>query len=131
GHIKRDCHQYKEAQKLKVEYKIYKKNKTTLLENSELYNSTDININNNTISVQILENNHENEQEQLIQEKISLLQKEPITQNNTTNIQQEVFSDLNISDIDNHMTDLDTLLQEKKNQENSIIANNTTDNIQQ
>ncbi|CAG8454871.1 9044_t:CDS:2, partial [Dentiscutata heterogama] len=80
----------------------------------ELYNSKDININNNTISVQMLENNRENEQEQPIQEKISLLQKESITQNNTTNVQQEVFSDLDISDVDNHMTDLDTLLQEEK-----------------
>ncbi|CAG8747549.1 29444_t:CDS:1, partial [Racocetra persica] len=79
----------------------------------------------------MLENNHENKQEQPIQEEISLLQKEPITQNNTINVQQEVFSDLDISDVDNHMTDLDTLLQEKKNQENSIIANNITDNIQQ
>ncbi|CAG8463815.1 498_t:CDS:2 [Cetraspora pellucida] len=50
-------------------------------------------------------------------------------QNYTLNSQHKETSDLNISETDNHITDLETLLQEEENQENSITIHNNRVNM--
>ncbi|CAG8681130.1 25156_t:CDS:2, partial [Cetraspora pellucida] len=56
-------------------------------------------------------------------------QTESIIQNNTLDSQQEELSDFDINETDNHITDLETLLQEKKNYENLNTTNNNTTNM--
>jgi|GEM_PF-6935314 len=135
GHIKRECQQYKEAQKLKAEYRKYKNNKIALSESSAFYNSTDLSNNTFINSEQTVENNCTNIQDHLSQEEIVVTQ---VQQNNSilTSNQQEESSDLDDIEIDTHMEDLETLLQEEKDQEVSIqdsnkVANKNIDNTQQ
>ncbi|CAG8678557.1 10547_t:CDS:2 [Cetraspora pellucida] len=78
---------------------------------------------------QLTENNDTDEQNQSTQEKIILAQTELIIQNNILDSQQEELSDFDINETDNHITDLETLLQEEKNYENLNTTNNNTTNM--
>ncbi|CAG8558105.1 13674_t:CDS:2, partial [Gigaspora margarita] len=121
--------------KLKAEYRKYKKNKIALSERSALYNSTDLSNNTFINSEQTVENNCTNIQDHLSQEEIVVTQ---VQQNNSilTGNQQEESSDLDDIETNTHIADLETLLQEEKDQEFSIqdsnsIANKNMDNTQQ
>ncbi|CAG8791231.1 8956_t:CDS:1, partial [Gigaspora rosea] len=106
-----------------------------LSESSAFYNSTDLSNNTFINSEQTVENNCTNIQDHLSQEEIVVTQ---VQQNNSilTSNQQEESSDLDDIEIDTHMEDLETLLQEEKDQEVSIqdsnkVANKNIDNTQQ